>query len=85
MALDVAASVATILGGLAIIAALAGWILKRWLREMMEGVRNVDRKTATLEPNGGSSVADKINKVDKKLDTLNAKFDRHIEWHLNQK
>lgn len=85
MMLNNLASIATILGGVIALGTIAGWLLRRYIREMLEGVKNVDRKTATLERNGGSSVADKINQIDKKIDTLGAKFDRHIEWHLNQK
>lgn len=85
MSLDTAASIATIEGGVIGLGGIGLWIAKRYIREMVEGVKNVDRKTETLKPNGGSSVSDKVTRIDRKIDMLGDKFDRHIEWHLNQK
>jgi hypothetical protein len=89
MILDNLASIATILGGVAILFGAAGWIIKRYIQETIAGVKRVDEKTATLERNGGSSLADKVDRLLQKVELntikveqVDEKISRHLEWHL---
>lgn len=38
-----------------------------------------------FKPNGGSSVKDQLDRIEKKVDQLEVKVDGHINWHMNQK
>lgn len=38
-----------------------------------------------FQPNGGASVRDQLNRIEKKVEAVEAKVDGHIDWHMNQK
>jgi hypothetical protein len=40
---------------------------------------------AEFQPNGGASVRDQLNRIEKKVDAVETKVDGHINWHMNQK
>jgi hypothetical protein len=35
-----------------------------------------------FKPNGGSSTRDALDRIERKLDTVESKIDNHITWHL---
>lgn len=35
-----------------------------------------------FKPNGGSSTRDALDRIERKLDTVETKIDNHITWHL---
>jgi tetrahydromethanopterin S-methyltransferase subunit G len=37
-----------------------------------------------FKPNGGSTTRDDLDRIEKKLDTVERKIDNHIEWHLGE-
>lgn len=37
-----------------------------------------------FKPNGGSTTRDALDRIEKKLDTVERKIDNHIEWHLGE-
>ena len=38
-----------------------------------------------FQPNGGQSVRDQLNRIEKKVEAVEAKVDGHIDWHMNQR
>jgi len=38
-----------------------------------------------LKPNGGHSARDALDRIERKVDQVEAKVEGHIEWHMNQK
>lgn len=69
--LDTPAEALTLLsiGGVAI-AALT-WLIRSQLAMARE-----------FKPNGGSSTRDALDRIERKLDTVEHKIDNHITWHL---
>ena len=71
MILDVAATIATILGGLAILFSIAAWAFKNWLKNYLQ----------ELKPNGGSSLADSIKRIEQRIDFLTKEMIDHLKGH----
>ena len=62
---------------LAIVTALLGglmWIIKSQVTAMRKD----------LQPNGGSSVKDQLNRIERDVIEVRSKVDDHITWHLNE-
>ena len=62
----------TVLAFLSIIGVVAGmirWLVKHYLQEMK----------AELKPNGGGSIKDQVNRLEKRHDELDKKVDRIME------
>lgn len=45
----------------------------------------INRVLAEFKPNGGASVRDQLDRIEKKVDQVEDKVNDHINWHLNQK
>jgi hypothetical protein len=45
----------------------------------------LNKVLAEFKPNGGASVRDQLNRIEKKVDAVETKVDGHIDWHMNQK
>lgn len=75
MTIDNPAQVLTLLSiGTVILGALF-WIIDSRLGKVMR----------EFQPNGGASVRDQLNRIEKKVEAVEAKVDGHIDWHMNQK
>ena len=46
-------------------------------------IRSQVRMLAEFKPNGGSTTRDALDRIERKLDTVEQKIDGHIEWHLD--
>jgi hypothetical protein len=42
----------------------------------------VSKMTREFKPNGGSSLRDAIDRIERKQDRIEAKIDDHVQWHL---
>ena len=71
MTLDTWASVATIAGGVAIVFSAGAWVLKNWLKNYLQ----------ELKPNGGSSMADSVKRIETHLDFLTKEMIDHLKGH----
>ena len=71
MALDTAAMAATALGGLVIIVTAFGWVFKNWLKNYLQ----------ELKPNGGSSMADSVKRIEQRVDYLTKEMIDHLKGH----
>jgi len=71
MNLDTWSSIATIAGGVAIVFSVAAWALKNWLKNYLQ----------ELKPNGGSSLADSIKRIETHLDFLTKEMIDHLKGH----
>lgn len=71
MVLDIAATTATILGGLAIVFSAGVWVFKNWLKNYLQ----------ELKPNGGGSLADSIKRIEQRLDYLTKEMIDHLKGH----
>ena len=61
---------------LAIVTALLGglmWIIKSQVQAMRRD----------LQPNGGSSVKDQLNRIESDVRDVRMKVDDHIDWHMD--
>ena len=59
-----------------VITALLGgllWIIKAQVSSMRKD----------LQPNGGSSTKDQLNRIERDVREVRGKVDDHISWHLN--
>jgi hypothetical protein len=45
----------------------------------------INKVLAEFKPNGGASVRDQLDRIEKKVDQVEDKVNDHINWHLNQK
>ena len=45
----------------------------------------INKVLAEFKPNGGASVRDQLDRIEKKVDDLEDKVEGHIDWHMNQK
>jgi len=45
----------------------------------------INRITREMKPNGGTSMRDVLDRIEKQNDKLEEQFDHHIEWHLEEK
>lgn len=71
MILDVAATIATILGGLVVLFSIVAWAFKNWLKNYLQ----------ELKPNGGSSLADSIKRIEQRIDYLTKEMIDHLKGH----
>ena len=61
---------------LSIVTALLGglmWIVKTQVQAMRKD----------LQPNGGTSTKDQLNRIESDIKEVRSKVDDHITWHLN--
>jgi hypothetical protein len=68
---DTPAEILTVLGIVSAGIAALTWIVKSQIAMMRE-----------FRPNGGSSAKDSLNRIERKLDSVESKIDDHIKWHL---
>ena len=74
MTIDNPAQVLTLLSiGTVILGALF-WIIDSRLNKVMR----------EFQPNGGASVRDALDRIERKVDAVEAKVANHIDWHMNQ-
>jgi len=62
---------------LAIVTTLLGglmWVVKAQVQAMRKD----------LQPNGGSSTKDQLNRIESDIKEVRSKVDDHITWHLNE-
>ena len=62
---------------LSIVTAVLGglmWVIKAQVTSMRKD----------LQPNGGSSVKDQLNRIERDVIEVRSKVDDHITWHLNE-
>jgi hypothetical protein len=71
MVLDVAATIATILGGAVIVFSAGAWAFKNWLKNYLQ----------ELKPNGGGSLADSIKRIEARIDYLTKEMINHLKEH----
>ena len=45
----------------------------------------INRITREMKPNGGTSMRDVLDRIEKQNEKLEEQFDHHIEWHLEEK
>jgi hypothetical protein len=61
---------------LSVVTALLGgllWVVKSQVQAMRKD----------LQPNGGSSTKDQLNRIESDVREVRSKVDDHIQWHLN--
>jgi hypothetical protein len=61
---------------LSIVTALLGGLL--WIIKTQVGAMRKD-----MQPNGGSSIKDQLNRIEKDVREVRHKVDDHISWHLS--
>lgn len=71
MVRDIVETIATILGGLTILFSIAVWAFKNWLKNYLQ----------ELKPNGGSSLADSIKRIEERIDFLTKEMIDHLKGH----
>ena len=71
MVLENAAMFATALAGVVIIVSALGWAFKNWLKNYLQ----------ELKPNGGSSMADSIKRIEQRIDYLTEQMIDHLKGH----
>jgi glyoxylate utilization-related uncharacterized protein len=71
MVLESAAMAATALAGVVIIVSALAWVFKNWLKNYLQ----------ELKPNGGSSMADSIKRIETHLDFLTKEMIDHLKGH----
>ena len=71
MVLENAAMFATALAGVVIIMSALGWAFKNWLKNYLQ----------ELKPNGGSSMADSIKRIESRIDYLTKEMIDHLKGH----
>lgn len=71
MVLDIAATIATVLGGLTILFSIGVWVFKNWLQNYLQ----------ELKPNGGSSLADSVKRIEQRIDYLTEQMIDHLKGH----
>jgi hypothetical protein len=71
MVLENAAMFATALAGVVIIISALGWAFKNWLKNYLQ----------ELKPNGGSSMADSIKRIETRIDYLTKEMIDHLKGH----
>ena len=45
----------------------------------------INRITREMKPNGGTSMRDVLDRIEKQNEKLEEQFDHHITWHLEEK
>jgi hypothetical protein len=71
MILENAAMAATALAGVVIVATAAAWVFKNWLKNYLQ----------ELKPNGGSSLADSVKRIESRIDFLTKEMIDHLKGH----
>ena len=71
MVLENAAMFATALAGVVIIVSALGWAFKNWLKNYLQ----------ELKPNGGSSMADSVKRIEQRIDYLTEQMIDHLKGH----
>jgi len=71
MVLENAAMAATALAGVVIIISAIAWVFKNWLKNYLQ----------ELKPNGGSSMADGIKRIEARVDYLTKEMINHLKEH----
>ena len=69
MVLENAAMFATALAGVVIIISALAWVFKNWLKNYLQ----------ELKPNGGSSMADSIKRIETRIDFLTEQKMDHMK------
>lgn len=44
----------------------------------------INKVLAEFKPNGGASVRDQLDRIEKKVDDLENKVEGHIDWHMSR-
>jgi len=71
MVLESAAMAATALAGVVIIISAIAWVFKNWLKNYLQ----------ELKPNGGSSMADSVKRIEARVDYLTKEMINHLKEH----
>lgn len=71
MVLENAAMAATALAGVVILLTALGWVFRNWLKNYLQ----------ELKPNGGSSMADGIKRIEQRIDFLTKEMMDHLKGH----
>ena len=71
MVLENAAMFATALAGVVIIVSALAWVFKNWLKNYLQ----------ELKPNGGSSMADSVKRIETRIDYLTEQMIDHLKGH----
>ena len=71
MVLENAALAATALAGVVIIISALAWAFKNWLKNYLQ----------ELKPNGGSSMADSVKRIEQRIDYLTKEMMDHLKGH----
>lgn len=71
MVLENAAMFATALAGVVIIVSALAWVFKNWLKNYLQ----------ELKPNGGSSLADSVKRIESRIDYLTKEMIDHLKGH----
>jgi hypothetical protein len=71
MILENAAMAATALAGIVILISAVAWIFKNWLKNYLQ----------ELKPNGGSSMADSVKRIEERVDYLTKEMINHLKEH----
>jgi len=71
MVIDIAATIATILGGIVILFSAVTWSFRNWLKNYLQ----------ELKPNGGSSLADSVKRIEHRIDFLTKEMIDHLKEH----
>jgi hypothetical protein len=71
MVLENAAMAATALAGIVILISAFAWIFKNWLKNYLQ----------ELKPNGGSSMADSVKRIESRIDFLTEEMINHLKEH----
>lgn len=75
MTIDNPGQILTLMSIAAIIIGVLFWLIDSRLGKVMR----------EFQPNGGQSVRDQLNRIEKKVEAVEAKVDGHIDWHMNQR
>jgi uncharacterized protein Yka (UPF0111/DUF47 family) len=71
MVLENAAMAATALAGIVILVSAFAWVFKNWLKNYLQ----------ELKPNGGSSMADSVKRIEHRIDFLTEEMIKHLKEH----
>jgi hypothetical protein len=71
MVLENAAMAATALAGIVILISAVAWVFKNWLKNYLQ----------ELKPNGGSSMADSVKRIEERVDYLTKEMINHLKEH----
>jgi uncharacterized protein Yka (UPF0111/DUF47 family) len=71
MILENAAMAATALAGIVIFVSAFAWAFKNWLKNYLQ----------ELKPNGGSSMADSVKRIESRIDYLTKEMIDHLKGH----